>query len=483
MNSRPMLSCVVLIVVLAKIVPAYAQTEAPSFYFEQKLSAILSQRGLTSSEVARRAIESSFELHGKHEQVLRAQLDVKQALLGFFPRINLIGKYTRKSEIIPSITGHIVVANKAADGPLPAGAMLVQVPIDSFPFGVPLNEFFGVTTLSVPLSDYLLKLTEAYRAAQHSARAAQLTEVSARLKVARDARILFYNWVDAKLKLVVAEQALDNIKGRALDVARLFEAGRASQADVASLNARVAGAELLIQKTRDLIVATEQELRTAMHYSGRTNWVVGEDVRQMPAVPSDLDNIDQLCEEAIRQRLELRIMSANRDSLRAQAGSIRGGALPRIDAAGSAVYANPNPRYFPPEPMFHGSWEVSVQLSWSPNDIAGAILSSRSLDARAREVEAQEAAFRDVLRNVVTRAWLGFREALVAVQTSSRELESAEESYSARRGLFQVGRSTSVELMDAETGLTRARIDLINSRIASRVALVELLYAVGRDVL
>ena len=71
----------------------------------------------------------------------------------------------------------------------------------------------------------------------------------------------------------------------------------------------------------------------------------------------------------------------------------------------------------------------------------------------------------------------------MAVQTSSRELESAEESYSARRGLFQVGRSTSVELMDAETGLTRARIDLINSRIASRVALVELLYAVGRDVL
>ena len=38
----------------------------------------------------------------------------------------------------------------------------------------------------------------------------------------------------------------------------------------------------------------------------------------MPAVPSDLDNIDQLCEEAIRQRLELRIMSANRDSLRAK---------------------------------------------------------------------------------------------------------------------------------------------------------------------
>ncbi len=358
----------------------------------------------------------------------------------------------------------------------------MQVPIDSFPFGVPLDEYFGVASISIPLTDYLLKLTQAYRAAQYNQQATQLSAVAARLRVVRDARILYYNWVDSKLKLVVAEQALENVRGQSADVGRFFVVGRASQADVANLKGRVAAAELVIQKTRDLVAATEQELRTAMHLSAEQILLVGEDVRQMPDLPRGLDTIELLYEEAIQQRLELRIINSNLDALRAQASSSRGGMLPKLEATGNAIYANPNPRFFPPEPVFRGTWEIGVQLSWSPNDVVGALISARGLDARAREVETQEAAFRDVLRTTVTRAWLSFRQSLTAVETASREMEAAEESHSVRQALFQVGRATSVELVDAETSLTRARIELINARIAIRIALVELLYVIGRDV-
>lgn len=467
--------------VLALASPALGQSEA-STHFEQQLSAIFAQKGLTSVDASQRAVASSYDLRGRHEQVLAARTAVRQAFLGFLPRLTLMGRYSRKSPVTPSITGRIVVARNAADGPLPTGTTLVQVPIDSFPFGVPVDEYFGVASINIPLTDYIWKLTQTYQAAQHNEHAIQLSAVAERLKVARDARILYYSWVDSKLKLVAAEQALENVRGQATDVGRFFDVGRASQADVANLKGRAASAELVIQKIRDLVTATEQELRTAMHLSAEQIMLVGEDVRQMPNLPPGLDNIGSLYEEAVQQRLELRSMNAIREAVKSQASASRGGMLPRIEATGSAIYANPNPRYFPSEPVFRGTWEIGVQLSWSPNDVANAFMSGRSLDARARELETQEASFRDVLRTAVTRAWLSFRQSLTAVETAKSEMEAAEEAYCVRQAMFQVGRATSVELIDAETSLTRARIELINACIGTRISLVELLYIIGRDV-
>ena len=51
-----------------------------------------------------------------------------------------------------------------------------------------------------------------------------------------------------------------------------------------------------------------------------------------------------------------------------------------------------------------------------------------------------------------------------------------------RGALFQNGRATSVELIDAETALTRARLGLIGARIEARLAALRLDHAVGRDL-
>jgi outer membrane protein TolC len=49
------------------------------------------------------------------------------------------------------------------------------------------------------------------------------------------------------------------------------------------------------------------------------------------------------------------------------------------------------------------------------------------------------------------------------------------------RELFNNGRGTSTTLTDAETDLTRARLDLLNSKADARIARIQLEHAVGRD--
>jgi outer membrane protein TolC len=73
------------------------------------------------------------------------------------------------------------------------------------------------------------------------------------------------------------------------------------------------------------------------------------------------------------------------------------------------------------------------------------------------------------------------READSTVVSAARGLDAAEESYRVRGELFTVGRSTSVELTDAETELTQARLNAIGARIDQRASRMQLLHALGRD--
>ena len=68
-----------------------------------------------------------------------------------------------------------------------------------------------------------------------------------------------------------------------------------------------------------------------------------------------------------------------------------------------------------------------------------------------------------------------------ALETSQKGLAAAEEGYRVRRELLNAERATAVELVDAETDLTRARIAALNARVDLRVALAQLGHALGDE--
>ena len=50
-----------------------------------------------------------------------------------------------------------------------------------------------------------------------------------------------------------------------------------------------------------------------------------------------------------------------------------------------------------------------------------------------------------------------------------------------RRELYRAGKATVVDVTDAETDLTRARVEVFNSNVDERMARVALEHALGRD--
>jgi len=432
---------------------------------EAKLASMQTGNGLTADEAAKRALVSNVDVTAKQKSVDAADAQRDEAKSRFYPKLDLSARYTRLSDlktVYSNVLG-MQVSNK-----------------DFFP--VIVNNYNLQATLSIPLSDYVLRMSSSIGAANHSKSAAKLDEQATRLSVARDARVYYYQWIRAQGANYVALQALEAARGHAQDAKNAFDAGLVSRADVLRTVSQQKSAELTVAHwVNNVSIATEQ-LRVIMNEPSRNNYEIGENILEdLPpyAVPS---TPDAGYAEALEHRVEMKQLGESEAALREEAATARAGNYPRLDAQGNAIYGNPNSRYVPPSSDWRGTWDASLILSWTPTAIFGATAQAKSAEARADEVAAKKGALRNGLRLEVNQSMNALTEATFGLETSREGLAAAEENYRVRRELYRAGKATIVEVTDAETELTRARLDVVNSHIDVRIARVALTHALGRDV-
>lgn len=441
--------------------------------------------GLTSAEVARRAGKTSFTVEARRKEAEAAEAEVDKALVDIAPRLTLSARYTRLSPIDqPAFGGDSgsLVATTAPAGPLPPGAPLIGLPADSFSFPVILNQYALQASLNVPISDYVFRTARSVKGAKRTKRAAELQVRAARLDEEANARLAYYTWVRAKLQTAVTAQSVQQTRAQLVSVKRAFAAERASKADVLSIESVVASAELTHVRAQSQVTIAEEQLRTVMHDDSARSYQIGENVLVPPAGSAEKAPLRKLYAEAWRQRLELRAFDISASALDDQKAVVSAGAIPRLDAFGNVYYANPNQRIVPQEEKWTATWDVGLSLTWTPNDLGISSADTRGIEAQRAQLLAEKAALKDALRREITEAKQGMVEAKLSVTTAERGLKASRAAYDTRRKLFEYGRATSVEVIEAETSLLRARLELINAKVAVHAAKVRLDHALGRDV-
>ena len=468
---------------LTSLAAGRALAAAPSSAkaFEARLDGELGiAGGLTSSELARRALETSFDIAGRQQELLAAAAEADRALLGYLPELTVTASYTRVSDLGTENLGNVVVAPGQPQGALPANTQLANFPIEIKSL---LNQYALQANLLVPVSDYFLRVAPARSAAEHAQRVAADNVETARARVVTDARVAYYSWVRARLGVAVAEQALADAQAHLADSRVAAQAGSASAADVLRLESQVARSELYLVSARSLAAVAEEQVRAQLHDASEKPLAIAEDVREASAArsaDSQVAHLPELIRLAYQNRPELKALNDNASALSLRARVERAGYAPRFDALAAAAYADPNPRVFPPRDEFTGTWQAGVRLSWNITDIPAARLRARASEARSSAALDQRSALMDGIRVEVRSAAQAVDDSRIALETTQRSLDAAEESYRVRRLLYQNGRATNVELLDAETDLTRARLERLNAEVDARVAQVRLDYAAGR---
>jgi outer membrane protein TolC len=453
--------------------------------FEDNLAKLVGlPGGLTSKQVAERALSTSIQLRAAAAQVDVARANTDRVFYNSLPRVSALARYTRLSPVDQGAFGPgsgSLVATSEPSGPLAPGAPLFAIPASAFSFPQILNQYLLQATLNVPLSDYLFSTGDASEAAETNERAQELSRDATRHTTQMQAKLLYYDWVRARLSMVVAEKSVEQGQASLQTARTAFDAGRVSNADVLNAESRLAGSELAVERARTQVAVNEERLRVVMHDPIGKHYEIGEDLFVDPKLQKKKSFAD-LYAEAKTRRLELRSLDAAMQSLASQVHVANAKGLPKLEAFGNAYYARPNQRYIPQRDEWQPSWDVGLQLSWSPNDLGTTRSDSRILEAERLKLMAERDRLVDSLQQEVLEAYTALKEAEFGVGIAERNLIASEEAYRVLQLQYAHGRATSLALLDSAARLLQARIDVINVRVAQRMAKVVLEHAVGRDV-
>ena len=163
----------------------------------------------------------------------------------------------------------------------------------------------------------------------------------------QDARLAYYEWLRAKLNVLVAQRQLVNVQATVGQIRAQFEVQRVSKADLLRVESQEAEAEQTLDQLKNLSELREEQLRLLIGATDGEQLALGEDIRKDMTAPSR-GALDDIGQDATTQRLDMsraRRRASRRRSDQAQAEN--SAYLPKLSAFGVADYARPNQRIFP----------------------------------------------------------------------------------------------------------------------------------------
>ncbi|AKF07114.1 outer membrane efflux protein [Sandaracinus amylolyticus] len=450
-------------------------------------------RGITAEDAARRAVETGPSIESVRAQLSAARAGADRAMIAFFPRLSVEGRYTRLSPISqPNLFGGentdelLDAAEQLAmgvDDPearlLWQGQIMAQREQASFTFPVLLDNWSFGGSLTVPVTDIFLQIWPSYEAAQGAVRAQRHQVYAQSSEVAQNARETFYAFARARGGLAVARAAVAAAELQAQLIEAMVRAGTSAQVDFVRVQAQVATARVAALRAEAAVLTSATALRTVMHVDPDEELAIAEDL--LAPLPPVTGEREALVAAAYDQRSEVRALRELAGARGRQVDAAEGSRWPHLVLAGNLTTANPNQRIFPLTQEFQTTWDVSVVVSWSPNDFfVGEVAASEARAARS-QVEADLRTLEDGIRIQVTQAYESLRAARAAIEAARAGVEAADETLRVRQEQYRAGATVVTELVLAVNERARAQLDLVSAALDARVAYSQLLRATGAD--
>jgi outer membrane protein TolC len=446
-----------LLVVASSVASAQpSQPSQPSAPDQVRLPVAAS--GLTADAAARRAAETAPEVLQAGAAVAEAATRSKVAASAFLPRLDLIASYTRLGEV--------------EQPPFELGGQTFSL------FPQILNHYQLHGGITLPVSDYFLTIAPGYQASKKAALLATYQLRAQREAAAFTARHYYYAYARAVAAELVAQSAVQQLEGHALDLDALVQAGTTTRGDLMQAQAQLANARVQLSSAQGAVRTLGEALRVYLGMDARTPLLLGEDVLQAP--PAAEASPAELLARALAERPEASALRALIEASQLSVKIQQNRRWPSLAITGAFDYANPNPRVVPQTAELSGSWSAGVVLSWSPNDAI-----ARKADIGRAELEVSRARTDLVelerrIRNEAAQAASDLHVAREQIAAAQQGVTAAREAWRVQRDLLGAGEATEQQALDAQASLTRAEQSLVDAQIAARIARARADYVVGR---
>jgi outer membrane protein TolC len=287
--------------------------------------------------------------------------------------------------------------------------------------------------------------------------------------------VAYYNLLKANRFEEVAEQSLEERKAHLKDARAFFNAGLIPKNEMLQSEVLLANSEIELIRAKNFSVMALARLNTLLRNPVDSEIVV-EDILEFE--PSDI-SWQKSVEQAKERRPELlrgeiAVTQADRNIAIARAPY-----LPAVTV--SANY------------LKQGDDLIAADYPIGPSDVKTVMATlewrfwawgqGRDKVAAARQTmkKAQESQG-ELLDNIILQvreAFLDTREAEYNIGVTEKAIEQAEEDFRINESRYKAQLSTTTDVLDAQTRLTRAKIEYYNALYSYRISLMRLAWATG----
>jgi len=424
------------------------------------------------------ALENNHELAAASYKVDEANSGVKIARTQFLPKLNAQARYTKLNEepyMDASGFGQLFEPLMAPFEDLVANGYLDPSTLsDLSGAGGPGKIIVGDDdnySINLSLEQPLFTgfaLTNNLKIANYQRTNSKLSLQRSKENIWLRATLAYWGLIRANEFVKVTEESITQLESHIEDLRNLLQAGIIIENDLLRAELALSNAQLQNVRAINGVRLANTALCNVLAIDQSTVIVPTETVNISNAA---LLSLNDLSRQAIGSRPDY-LAVANSLKILDKVKAIRKAEyLPKIALVANYDWKRPNREY---KPEFYRSWNINLVATLSVFNWGQRHHEIQKVKAQKRQLAELQKQLADYVRFEVRQAYQLVEESLQEVRIAEQAVTQAEENFRVTSTNYEAGVLTNSDLLDAQTGLTQARIALIQAKTQQMSAVASL---------
>lgn len=348
-------------------------------------------------------------------------------------------------------------------------------------FGIPAGAFnatMGGATISKEVFGGFAEKS-AEKSAELLAKASHLDAQRNRSELVYTVTDAYYNIVKLARSVGVIEQNIRQFEEKERDAQNLQKEGVVTANEVLKIQ---------LQKNNLNLsrLQVEKAHQTALY---NFNLLIGLPENQQIAVDTVLANpaavtesLGSFLDRAVQARPEVQANALRVQSSQEMLRNTKSGMYPHLGVSLGYNYINPTARLFPEASSFISAWNVGAGISYNIGSIYNMKGKLHSAQTAIDQANLQGQQQTDQIRSEVVTAYNNYQLALEQQNVIRIAVGQAQENYRLTESRFRNGLVGSTDLLEANSFLLQAQLNVINATVDAQLAYQRLLKATGSNL-
>jgi len=403
-------------------------------------------KAYTLDECIRIALENNWSVKAQEEKISESEFARDGAKSGFYPELSMSYSYTRIGDE-PTV-GDIVVGDK-----------------NTFQWKgtVKQNIFTGYAVTS---TYELAKL-----GIDESRAALELEKLDLVLRV----KEAYFYILKADKSVDVAKSAVESLESHSALAKNFYETGMTPINDMLKAEVELANAQHEYIKAQNDATLARASFNVILSRSEDESFEIVDILTYTPETPDFNANL----EKALKERPEIKSLNIIDEQVDQQITLAKSKYYPEAAFTFDYIKSGDTPLVNGSDYEDANSWQAMIGVSWTFWDGKKTKSSIRQNESRKRQLSQTRKIVEDNIKLELKKATLDLKEAEQKIPTAKKAVEQAEENLRVSEERYKVQATTSTEVLDAQTLLSKARMNYYNALYDHHLAKAGLLRSVG----